>query len=207
MQVWISTQDHRRLLSAAKVTGRSLSSLAREGLLRVLDEIEKIEKERVQSERFFRQFSNPARKFVLLARHEAELQSAQLVGSQHLLLALATDDKFGKLFTKYGAPFPVIVATMEKNPGLCASYYTQIVSEPYSPRFIRIMDRARITAKRLLDRYAQPEHLFLSLLDQGTGAAYNLLEYIGFQREEARAALMKGLPSYRRERRWKRKGN
>lgn len=198
-------RDHRRLQHAAKATGKSLSELARQGLLLVLEEIERVEQERLETENFFRQFSNSAKNLVLSAKHEAELLSTPLVGSQHLLLSIASDDKLGKILSMYNAPFAVLKSTLEDHAGLFASYYTESVTEPYSPTFVRIMDRSRLLAKRMLDSYVQPEHLFLALLEQGTGTAYNVLEFLGFPYEAAQASLMKEFSEYRKEPRWRRK--
>lgn len=207
MQVWLSIADHRRLQHAAKTSGRSQSDIAREGILQVLQELEKADKEKVEKDEFFSKCSDASKKIVFQAHQEAELLGQRLVGSQHLLLALANDSKIGKLLTKFGAPSSLLHRHLERTPDGWSFVYAQVTREPYSPRFVRIMDRARLLAKRMHDKYVQPEHLFLSLLAQGNGAAYEVFEYIAFPFDEARDALMKQLPAIRKERRWRRKGH
>ena len=205
MQVWLATKDLRRLVHAAQITGRSQSDLAREGILRVLDELEKAEREHNRMEALFRKFSNGARDVVMLAKQESEISYSSLVATQHVLLALAVDPAIGAILQKHGASSKVLRAAIATGPNF-ESAYGLADKAPYSPRVVHVIDRARTISARLLDKWVQPEHLLLSVLDQGNGSAFELLEHIGAPLSEIRAAVMKHITACRKERRWKRKG-
>jgi ATP-dependent Clp protease ATP-binding subunit ClpC len=143
-------------------------------------------------------------KLLSLAKNEAEITQAHLVGSEHLLLALAVENgRTGKLLSKFGVTYAIVRA---KTAGGWPSIYSVVATPPYSPTLVRILDRARLIAKQFHDKWVQPEHLLLSVLEQGTGFAYSVLELIGLPRDEVRDAMKKQLPKLRQERLWKRKG-
>jgi predicted DNA-binding protein len=204
MQVWLANADLVRLQHAAKKTGRTQSEIAREGILHVLEEFEKEDRERTLLDELFQRFSGASQKVITLAVNEAEANKAALVGSEHLLLALAIEEgRTGKLLCKYGLSHSLVRSKIESG---WPSIYTVVTSPPYSPTLVRIIERARLIAKRGLDKYVQPEHLLLSVLDQGTGFAYNILELIGLPRDEVNEAIRKQLTVLRREKLWKRRG-
>lgn len=204
MQVWLATKDLRRLVHAAQITGRSQSDLAREGILKVLEDLEKAERERNRMEALFRSFSDGAREVLFLAKQESEISYSSLIATQHILLALAVDPAMGAILQKHGASSKLLRATIAK--GNFETSYGLAEKAPYSPRVVHVIDRARVIAKRLLDKWVQPEHLLLSVLDQGNGSAFELLEHIGAPFAEIRAAVMAHISTCRKERRWKRKG-
>jgi hypothetical protein len=203
MQVWLANADLLRLRHAAKRTGRTQSEIAREGILRVLEEFEKVDREKTVLAELFKRFSSASQKMIVLASNEAETSNASLVGSEHLLLALAAEEgRMGKLLAKFGVSPSLVRTNIESG---WPSVYTVVTNPPYSPTLVRIVDRARLMAKRSLDKYVQPEHLLLALLDQGNGFAYNIVELLGLDRAELREAVQKQVASLRRERFWKRK--
>jgi ATP-dependent Clp protease ATP-binding subunit ClpA len=201
MQVWLADADRIRLLYLAKKTGRTQSDIARQGILSVLEELEKEDRQKTAIHELFKSFSKASENVVFMARQEAEVERTPLVGSEHLLLALAVDGRTGKLLSKFGAAYHLLRAKL--HPGM-ASFYTEVVMPPYSPRFVRVIDRSRLIAKRHSDKRVQPEHLLLSVLEQGNGAAYDLLELIGVERNELRDAVIKEFPRLRKDRIWKR---
>lgn len=207
MQVWLANADYLRLQHVAKKSGRSQSEIAREGILKVLKEVEKEfenERERIITKDLFKRFSAESQKIIVLAVNEAETKKAPLVGSEHLLLALAVDEgRTGKLMSKFGLSYSVVRAKISSG---WPSIYTVVANPPYSPTLVRILDRARLIAKRRLDKYVQPEHLLLSVLEQGTGFGYNILELVlGRDRSEIAEAIRKQMTFMRTDRRWKRK--
>lgn len=203
MQVWLADADRIRLLHLAKKSGRTQSDIAREGILRVLDELEKEDKQKTATHELFKYLSKASENIVFSARQEAEAERTPLVGSEHLLLALAVEHgRTGKLLDKFGASYHLLRAKIHQHPAL-ASFYTQVTMPPYTPRFVRIVDRSRLIAKRLGDKKVQPEHLLLSVLEQGNGLAYDLLELIGVERNGLHDAVMKELPLLRKDRIWK----
>jgi len=204
VQVWLLNADLLRLQHAAKKTGQTQSAIAREAILRVLDEFEKEDRAKTIQDELFDRFSKDSLKVISVAKNEAELYRAALVGSEHLLLALAAETgRTGKLLSKFGLSHSLIRTKIASG---WPSIYSVVARPPYSPTLVRILDRARLIAKRFHDKYVQPEHLLLSVLDQGTGFAYNILELIGVPRDEVQEAMRKQLPKLRQERLWNRKG-
>ncbi len=204
MQVWLANADYLRLQHAAKRSGRSQSDIAREGILRVLAEVEKEFEPADISNQLFKRFSVESQKQIVLAQNEAEVRKAPLVGSEHLLLALSVEQgRTGKLLVKFGVSYSVVRAKISSG---WPSIYGVVPTPPYSPTFVRVLDRARLIAKRRLDKYVQPEHLLLSILEQGNGFAYNILELLlGRDRSEITEAVRKQMAFMRTDRRWKRK--
>jgi ATP-dependent Clp protease ATP-binding subunit ClpC len=211
VQVWLATADLVRLQHAAKKIGRTQSAIARDAIVRALDElqivlskIEKDEREKELQKQLFDRFSNESIKLLSLARDEAEMTQAQLVGSEHLLLALAVETgRTGNLLSKFGLTHSLVRARTKSG---WPSIYSVVATPPYSPTLVRILDRARLIAKQSHDKWVQPEHLLLSLLEQGNGFAFGILELAGLPRDEVRDVIRQQLPKLRKERLWKRKG-
>lgn len=204
MQVWLATKDLRRLAHAAQMSGRSQSDIARQGILSVLYQIERAEREKNRKDALFHKFSNEAREIVLLAKQESEISGESVVSTQHVLLALAVQPSLGAILQKHNASHKALRNLIKLN---FPTVYADLDQPPYSPRVVRLFDRARTIAKRLLDTWVHPEHLLLSVLDQGNGSAFEMLGYIGTPISELRAAVMSHINTCRTEPRWKQKGN
>lgn len=202
MQVWLAAKDLRRLVHAAKTTGRSQSDIARQGILSVLHQIEKVEREKNRRESILQKFSTATREVVLLAKQESEISSASLIASQHILMALAVQPALGTILQKHNAGAKTLRNLIETGPNF-ESIYIEVEQPPYSPRVVRVFDRARSISKRLQDTWVHPEHLLLAVLDQGNGSAFDLLGYLGVSVPEIRAAVMKHIRICRKEPRWK----
>lgn len=208
VQVWLLNADLLRLQHAAKRKGQTQSAIAREAILRVLNEFEKEfekdDQEKAVHTELFDRFSKDSLKVISIAKNEADLYQATLVGSEHLLLALAAESgRTGKLLSKFGLSHSLIRNRIASG---WTSIYSVVARPPYSPTLVRILDRSRLIAKRFHDRYVQPEHLLLAVLDQGTGFAYDILELLGLRRDDVKEAMKKQLPKLREERLWNRKG-
>jgi ATP-dependent Clp protease ATP-binding subunit ClpA len=204
MQVWLAHADLMRLQHAAKRAGRSQSDIAREGILRLLEELDKEHREKIVLNRLFERFSSEAKKLISLAKDQAETQPATLVGSEHLLLALSADEgRTGKVLCKHGVSPPAVRAEIRRG---MPSIYADVTIPPYSPTLVRIMDRARLIAKQNCDKYVQPEHLLLSVLDQGRGFAFDILEMLlGADRSPIREAALKQIALMRKEPTWRKR--
>lgn len=203
VQIWLANKDLLRLQHAAKKTDQTQSAIAREAIVRLLDELEKDDKERTLQNQHFKGFSKESLSVMHLAKGEAESTQSLLIGSEHLLLALAVETgPSGKLLCKFGLSPSLLRARIASG---WPSVYAGVVHPPYSPTLMRILDRARLSANRSHDRYVQPEHLLLAVLAQGNGFAFNILEGLGLPRGVVIEAMKKQLPKLRQERRWKRK--
>jgi ATP-dependent Clp protease ATP-binding subunit ClpA len=208
IQVWLAKSILLRLQNASKRTSRTQSEIARQAITLALDalekEFEKEDKERLEKNVqriLFERFSTDSLKLISLAKVEAESKQSMLIGSEHLLLALVVG-RTGKLLSKFGLTQSLVRGRIASG---FPSIYSEITTQPYSPTFIRILDRSRLIAKRFHDKYVQPEHLLFSVLDQGTGFAYNILELLGVPRDEVFEALKTELLKLRQDPRWNQK--
>jgi len=211
IQVWLAKSVLIRLQHASKRTHRTQSEIARQAIMLALDtlekEFEKEDKERVErsvQRMLFDRFSNDSLKLISFAKVEAESTKAILIGSEHLLLALAVEiGRTSKFLTKFGLTQSLVRGKIASGS---PSIYSAVTTPPYSPTLIRILDRSRLIAKRFHDKYVQPEHLLFSVLDQGTGFAYNILELLGTPRDEVFEDLKKELLKLKQDPKWNQKG-
>lgn len=198
MQVWLATADLRRLAHAAVTTGKTQSEIAREAILEVLKRLEHGDKVENQQDKLFDGYSDSAKDIIFLAKQEAKISREELVASAHLLLALSLHPDLDTLLGKFAITHLQLKTILSRYPKLL-TLYAEVECEPYSPRVVRIIERARVIAKRMLDKTVQPLHLLLSVLDQGNGSAFELLEYMGIKIHDVRTAVMADLPRLRKQ--------
>ncbi|WP_124057791.1 ATP-dependent Clp protease ATP-binding subunit [Vaginisenegalia massiliensis] len=114
-------------------------------------------------------FTESARQAMIYAAEMAYYMRHQAVGTEHILLGLAKEEKgiAGKALREVGASFERLQASLEEIRG--ASSVAPLVTEvviPYSPRSKKIIMNASNDAKRLGAPKLGTEHLLLGMLKE-----------------------------------------
>jgi ATP-dependent Clp protease ATP-binding subunit ClpC len=148
----------------------------------------------------FERFTDRARHAVVQAQVEARELRHNFIGSEHLLLGLIHEDE--------GLAVQVL-RTLNVDPEALAGQVRQlvgtghesvIVSEhiPFTPVAKKTLEGALREAQRLHHDYIGTEHMLLSILSRGEGAAYDALHANGVDLETARAQVSALLGEYER---------
>lgn len=194
VQVWLKNSDCVRLKNAAKFTSRSQSDIAREAIIRALDELEIQEKSEELEKQLFDGYSAAAKNVMECAEQEARRLESPAIGTAILLLALTADSStnVGKLLNHAGVSWNFVKSKV----GRMRVYDVRPIPKKIDPseNCIRVLVRARIIAQRLHDVIIQPEHILLSLLEDYTEGAYNILQIAGVDYAELREKVMKSRP-------------
>src|SRR3989338_5996694 len=116
----------------------------------------------------------------LTAQNKAKELKDDYVDSEHLLHGLLSDPEIYKLFTEAKILPQIIEQELEKIykkgesaklPGL-------------SPRIKRILDNSLVVARKLGFDFISPEHILLSLYEEGEGAGARVLAKLGVKKED-----------------------
>lgn len=191
VQIWLNAFDRRRLSHLSSATRRSQSDLGREAIRTMLDASEKQLIDKEKNARLYRGLTSAAKSAIVFAEQEAINIDKDVVGTEHLLLAIAADTTHGagRLLANAGVPYKLARSKVEvfgwpdRKPSA--------EQPPYTDRFLTVIDRARKIAKHLRDKWVDLDHLLLSLLEQASGTGYEILEVISIDREALRAAVRK----------------
>ena len=116
----------------------------------------------------------------LSASNKAKELFAQFVDSEHLLHGLLADGEIYKLLTELKVQPQLIEAELAK------VYKKEENKTPpqMSPRVKRILDNSLVVARKLGFEFISPEHILLSLYEEGEGAGAQILAKLGLKKEE-----------------------
>src|SRR6185295_16747167 len=112
VQVWLKNADCVRLKNAAKFAGRTQSDIAREAIIRVLDEYEVQERTAELEKQLFDGYSVAAKEVMAFAEQEALRYERPAIGTQHVLLALTADatTNVGHILNRAGVSWKFVKA-------------------------------------------------------------------------------------------------
>jgi len=119
------------------------------------------------------------RVFVAAQAKAKELQN-EFIDSEHLLHGLLTDSEIYKFFTEVKILPQIIEEELTK-------IYKKGVSKippQFSPRVKRILDRSLVVARKLGFDFISPEHILLSLYEEGEGLGARILTKLGLKKED-----------------------
>jgi ATP-dependent Clp protease ATP-binding subunit ClpC len=116
----------------------------------------------------------------LSAQTKAKELQAQFVDSEHLLHGLISDIEIANLLAEFKIQAPIIEEELIK---IYKRENNQIIPQP-SPRIKRILDNSLVIARKLGFEFISPEHLLLSLFEEGEGAGARILAKLGLKKEE-----------------------
>ncbi|MCS7227413.1 MAG: ATP-dependent Clp protease ATP-binding subunit [Endomicrobia bacterium] len=130
-------------------------------------------------------FSDRAQKVILIAQEEAKRLNHDYVGTEHLLLGLASvgEGLAVQILINLGVDLKKIKQEVEKiiPPGDNVMVLGEI---PFSPRAKKVLEYAVEEANMMGHIYVGTEHILLGLLREKEGVAARVLEYLGVTYED-----------------------
>ncbi len=155
-------------------------------------------------------FSRESQQIMGLAAQQAESWSHDYVGTEHLLLAFLKlrGTEVYKLLEINGVTYPRVARELEKEIGHGEGRFTSGQLKP-TPQLKHIIQNAYDEARRYGYSLINPEHLLLSILEEGDSVATKVLQRFGVDAARVRRYLSPGERSaigsrtHREEKRWK----
>src|SRR5215831_14044100 len=135
----------------------------------------------------FEQFTERARRVIILAREEAGRSGHNHVGTEHLLFGILQDgegvvtvvlQRFGLQLKTVQAEVKRALAKLPKTPA-----YSEL---PFTPRAKRVLELSIEESRQLRHNYIGTEHLLLGLMKEGQSIAAKILESLGARLDEVR---------------------
>ncbi len=117
---------------------------------------------------------------MMAATTKAKELKADLVDSEHLLYGLTTDSEIYNLLVE--AKIQPQLITDELNKVYKQGTVDRVVQ--FSPRIKKILNDALVIARKLGFEFIAPEHLLLSLFEEGEGVGARALVKLGLNKEE-----------------------
>ena len=117
---------------------------------------------------------------MMAAQTKAKELKADLVDSEHLLYGLTTDSEIYNLLVE--AKIQPQLITDELNKVYKRGTVDRVVQ--FSPRIKKILNDALVIARKLGFEFIAPEHLLLSLFEEGEGVGARVLVKLGLNKEE-----------------------
>ena len=116
----------------------------------------------------------------LSAQQKAKELGNEFVDSEHVLHGLLADPEIYKIFTENKVQPQIIETELEKAYKKGSSQ-----NQPQlSPRVKRILENALVVARKLGYEFISPEHILLSLFDEGEGVGARILAKLGVKKED-----------------------
>ena len=141
----------------------------------------------------FERFTDSARDAVVHAQDEARQLDHDRIGTEHILLALlrGRDTVAARALESLGVS---IDAVREQVQAASVSSGSPDTHLPFTPRGKKVLELALREALQLHHNSIASEHILLGIVRDGGGAAVRILERLGAQVDDVRAAVMGLLP-------------
>lgn len=142
-------------------------------------------------ENIYKNFTERARRVVVLSRQEAQAMNHQYIGTEHLLLGLVWegDGIAGRVLQKNGIGLEKVREAVKLIIGR-GEELPKLEEVGFTPRSKKVLELAWDEAKNLGHQYIGTEHLLLGLLDEGGGVAVGILESMGVSLNRLRQATL-----------------
>jgi len=127
----------------------------------------------------FQQFTDRARRVVVLAQEEARLLNHDYLGTEHLLLGLAHEGQgvAAKALELLGIRLEAIRSQVEEIVGQGQRAPSGHI--PFTPRAKKVLELSLRESKQLGHNYIGTEHILLGLVREGEGVAAQVLVKLG----------------------------
>jgi ATP-dependent Clp protease ATP-binding subunit ClpA len=144
----------------------------------------------------FERFTDRARRVVVLAQEEARLLNHNYIGTEHLLLGLATEGQgvAAKALESLGIRLEALRAQVKEIIGQGQSAPTGHI--PFTPRAKKVLELSLREALQLGHNYIGTEHILLGLIREGEGVAAQVLVKLGADLPRARQQVTGLLSGY-----------
>lgn len=124
----------------------------------------------------FSNFTERAKMTVMKAQQLAAQMGHSIVGTEHLLLSLATEEQgvAARVLAQRGLSAQDLLVQIQEAMGTSPRLSSQSI--PFSPRIKRVLELAVEEARGLGHNYVGTEHLLLGLIKEGEGIGARLLQ-------------------------------
>ena len=142
----------------------------------------------------FDNFSEPAKRAMLLAQREARISGQSYIGSEHLLLGIIKETSGAGSSILYQVGITYDLAKQELDSIVSANSSGENLGPlNYTPRTKRIIDLSYEAARVMNSKLVGTEHILLAILKEGQGIAVMILRNLGIDTESLEASIMRAL--------------
>jgi ATP-dependent Clp protease ATP-binding subunit ClpA len=144
----------------------------------------------------FEQFTDRARRVVVLGQEEARLLNHNYIGSEHLLLGLIHEGEgiAALALESLGISLEAVRAQVEEIIGQGQS--APVGHIPFTPRAKKVLELSLREALQLGHNYIGTEHILLGLIREGQGVAAKVLVKLGADLPRVRQQVIQLLSGY-----------
>jgi ATP-dependent Clp protease ATP-binding subunit ClpA len=127
----------------------------------------------------FEQFTDRARRVVVLAQEEARMLNHNYIGTEHILLGLIHEGEgvAAKALESLGISLEAVRQQVEEIIGQGQQAPSGHI--PFTPRAKKVLELTRREAEQLGHNYIGTEHILLGLIREGNGVAAQVLVMLG----------------------------
>jgi ATP-dependent Clp protease ATP-binding subunit ClpC len=138
----------------------------------------------------FERFTDRARRAVVLAQEEARMLNHDYIGTEHLLLGLASerDGVAGKALASLDISIEAIRRQVDEIVGQGRAAPTGHI--PFTPRSKKVLELSLREALQLGHNYIGTEHILLGLIREGEGVATQVLHKLGCDLSRVRQTVL-----------------
>ncbi|MBQ4637592.1 MAG: ATP-dependent Clp protease ATP-binding subunit [Clostridia bacterium] len=136
---------------------------------------------------FFQRFTQSAQRCLKYAGEEARGMGYNYIGTEHLLMGIIRETGGNSM---NGSPLSIekLRETVENLTGKGDFDFSQEIT--YTPRSKKVLENAMAEARRLGHNFVGAEHMFLALLAEPEGVAYQALTGMGVDVKRSREAML-----------------
>ncbi len=144
----------------------------------------------------FEQFTDRARRVVVLAQEEARLLNHSYIGTEHILLGLIHEGEgvAAKALESLGISLEAVRSQVEEIIGQGGSSPSGHI--PFTPRAKKVLELSLREALQLGHNYIGTEHILLGLIREGEGVAAQVLVKLGADLSRVRQQVIQLLSGY-----------
>jgi ATP-dependent Clp protease ATP-binding subunit ClpC len=144
----------------------------------------------------FEQFTDRARRVVVLAEEEARMLNHNYIGTEHILLGLIREGEgvAAKALESLGISLEAVRQQVEEIIGQGQQAPSGHI--PFTPRAKKVLELASREAKKLGHNYIGTEHILLGLIREGEGVAAQVLVKLGADLNRVRQQVTELLHGY-----------
>jgi ATP-dependent Clp protease ATP-binding subunit ClpA len=144
----------------------------------------------------FEQFTDRARRVIVLAQEEARVLNHNYIGTEHILLGLIHEGEgvAAKALESLGISLEAVRAQVEQIIG--RGEETPSGHIPFTPRTKKVLELSLREALQLGHNYIGTEHILLGLIREGQGVAAQVLVNLGADLSRARQQVLQVLSGH-----------